>query len=123
MTIAGLIVAESLAPGAALDVPLAVRRIRRVQAGSAIEGVQPEIWTLIDFACNESLADELADQLAAALLPGPWYADWAIGDSIKYVVFHARVFKIARGDAAGMAAAMEHARGAGVPIAQLDWAL
>nr|WP_231929246.1 hypothetical protein [Micromonospora inositola] len=63
---------------------------------------------------------QLAQQLAASLRPGRWYADYATG-SIRWVVFAGRIFKYPRADRDGYAEAAEAARSVGVPQAQLDW--
>ena len=49
-----------------------------------------------------------------------WYVDLHTADE-SFVVFASRVFRYARGDAAGRAAAESHARANGVPDAQIDW--
>jgi hypothetical protein len=119
MAVTGTLVAESLAVGTVIDVPLTLRRLQRITAFNA-GGDQPGHWTLIDFACGEEDADRFAEQLAAALAPGRWYADYAT-DTTKYVVFSGRVFTYPRRDKDGRAAAVAYARGVGVPEAQLDW--
>ena len=119
MAIVGTIVVESLALNAEIDVALTLRRMRRIPARSA-EGDQPAQWTLIDFACPDGDAEELARQLAAALAPGRWYADYAT-DTTKWLVFAGRIFTFPRGDETGNQQAMEYARNVGVPEAQLDW--
>jgi hypothetical protein len=49
-----------------------------------------------------------------------WYCDYR-SDTETFVVFADRVFRYARGDPAGRAAAADYARSVGVPVAQLDW--
>jgi hypothetical protein len=83
-------VVESLALNAEIDMALTLRRMRRIPAWTA-DGDQRAQWTLIDFACPDGDADELARQLAAALAPGRWYTDYAT-DATKWVVFAGKVF-------------------------------
>jgi hypothetical protein len=115
----GTLVAESLRAGAELDAPLAVRRVRRVDAGDPLVG-QPVVWTLVEFVVAEELVELLIDQLQEALAPGPWYCDLA-SDRETVVVFAGRIFRYHRGDGSGRAEAEAHARATGVPEAQLDW--
>ena len=81
---------------------------------------QPPVWTFVDFAGPDDLAEAVAEALAAALLGDGWYADIDVGDD-KIVVFADRVFRYRRGDSVGRGAAAEHGRRAGVPEHQLDW--
>ncbi|MEV0459824.1 hypothetical protein [Catellatospora methionotrophica] len=115
----GTLIAESLATDAVVDVSLTLRRLQRVVAADPAAD-QPRHWTLIDFTCDDADADRFADQLAAALLPGPWYADFAMADQ-RHVVFAGRKFVINRGDRDQHAQAIAHATSVGVPAAQLDW--
>ena len=86
----------------------------------AIAG-QPPVWTFVDFAGADDLADDMAEALAAALLvEGGWYADIDVGDD-KIVVFADRVFRYRRGDSAGRDEAAAYGRRVGVPEHQLDW--
>ncbi|MFE0452939.1 hypothetical protein ACFW2D_16985 [Streptomyces sp. NPDC058914] len=72
----------------------------------------------------------IADALAAALRPElGWYADFAVGDE-RIVVFAGRVFRIGRGEGAGLgrprragprrAEALAYGRSVGTPEHQLD---
>jgi hypothetical protein len=119
MPIVGTIVVESLALNTAIDVPLTLRRIHRIPAWNAT-GDQPAQWTLIDFTCPDAAGDELARQLATALAPGRWYADYAT-DTTSWVVFAGRVFTYPRSDDTGRQEAITYARTVGIPEAQLDW--
>lgn len=119
MAVTGMLIAESLGVNAVVDVPLTVQRLERITAHSVSDD-QPALWTLIDFTCADEDADRLAGQLAAALAPGNWYADYAT-DTTRYVVFAGKIFAYPRGDQAGRAAAVAYARSVGVPPAQLDW--
>ena len=119
MSLTGTLVAESLKPGATLEVPFAVRCFRRVEAGDPT-AEQPEVWTLIEFVVTDDFAEPLLAELAEALAPGPWYCD-AASTLETAVVFSGRVFTYRRGDVAGRRAAEDHARSVGVPEAQLDW--
>jgi hypothetical protein len=119
MAAIGTLIAESLRPGALIELGLTLRRLQRVTISDAAAG-QPPVWTLIDFTCPDDLAGGFAEQLAAAMDTGPWYADYGT-DETKYVVFAGRVFAFARGDRAANQEAIAYARTVGVPEAQLDW--
>jgi hypothetical protein len=118
--IRGAIVAESLRSGAIVEaIPLTVRKLERVDAGI---GEQPPSWTLMWFEAADADADQLADQLSAALEPtGGWYADFH-SDSDVTVVFAQHIFRYRRGDAGERAKVAQYARSVGVPEPQLDWA-
>jgi hypothetical protein len=115
----GTLIAESLAPQAVLDVPLTLRRLQRIVISNPAPG-QPPHWTLIDFACPDDEVDRLGDQLAAALVTGPWYADYAVADT-RHVVFAGRRFVVHRGDREHNDQVKAYAESVGVPAAQLDW--
>jgi hypothetical protein len=119
MAVIGTLVAESLAVNAMIDVPLTLRRIQRISAWTAEDG-QPTQWTLIDFTCDDDDADRFARQLAAAMMPGKWYTDYAT-DTTKWVVFAGKIYRYPRTDATTRAEAVAYARRVGVPEAQLDW--
>jgi len=52
-TMIGTIVAEGLAAGTTIDLPIMIRRIHRVRSASADAGRgQPPVWTLLDFSCD-----------------------------------------------------------------------
>jgi len=119
MAAIGTLIAESLRPGALIELGLTLRRLQRVTVSDSAAG-QPPVWTLIDFTCPDDLAGGFAEQLAAAMDSGPWYADYST-DETKYVVFAGKVIAYPQGDAEGYKQAVEHARAIGVPEAQLDW--
>ena len=120
MPFTGTLLAESLRTDGVLDgVPLTVRRIWRHDAGDPAAG-QPLTWTFIEFEVAAPSVGLLAERLGAALAPGPWYCDLHDDDE-TVVVFAGRVFRYARGDRGGRAAAEAHARAVGVPEAQIDW--
>ena len=82
---------------------------------------QPPVWTFVDFAGSDDVAEDAAEALAAALLgDGGWYADIDVGDD-KIVVFADRVFRYRRGDSVGRDEAVTYGRRVGVPEHQLDW--
>jgi hypothetical protein len=110
--VTGTLVAESLTVESTITVPLVLRRLHRIAVGTVAQD-QPTHWTLIDFTCPVEEVDRFAAQLAAALLPGPWYADYAT-ESTKYVVFAGKVFAYPRGDEVGRASALAYAREVGV---------
>jgi hypothetical protein len=130
----GRLIAESLRIGAALALEgLELVEVSRndVSAGTrvgeapreadgAVEG-QPPVWTFVDFAGPDVLADEVARRLSEALLAdGGWYADLDAGDD-KIVVYAGTVFRYRRGDGDGRERARLHGRRVGVPEHQLDW--
>ena len=120
MTVTGTLVAESLRDDAVVaDVTLRVGAVVRVAAGDPTAG-QPLVWTLLELEADDGDLDVLVARLAAAVRPGPWYCDLRT-DTETVVVFADRVFRYARGDAAGRAAAEAHARSSGVPRGQIDW--
>lgn len=130
----GRVIAESLRVGATLDlVGVELTSVGRhdVSAGTRPDGAvraqdgaiagQPSIWTFVDFAGPDGVADAVAASLATCVLAeGGWYADIDVGDD-KIVVFAGRVFRYRRGDATARDQAKEHGRLVGVPEHQLDW--
>jgi hypothetical protein len=116
----GTLLAESLREGAKLEgIPLLVRAIRRADIGDPSVG-QPRLWTLIEFEIADEAVTALAEALSVALAPGPWYCDLR-SDEQTVVVFADRIFRYPRGDQTGRESAEAHARGVGVPDAQIDW--
>lgn len=65
-------------------------------------------------------ADGQAELISGTMLPQYWYANIHTSTH-EIVIFAGRVFKHARGDADGRAAAEDYARSLGVPEHQLDW--
>jgi hypothetical protein len=121
VTASGGLIAESLRVGSVLDgVSLKVTRVARADVGN-VEAGQPRTWTFLDFEMDDDDVPRLADALERALLAaGGWYCDFRT-ERETFVVFSGRTFRYPRGDAAGRAAACEHARTQGVPEEQLDW--
>lgn len=116
----GVLIGESLRPGAELAEPLRVVRVRRIDVPDEGAG-QPDRWTLLDFEVPDGRAAPLAEALAGVLLAdGGWYANLNSAET-AHVVFAGRAFAYPRGDAAGRAEAAEYGRSVGVPEAQLDW--
>jgi hypothetical protein len=118
----GCILAESLRPGAVLEVPdLRVVRLWREDVSASAAPDQPPLWTLLDVEAPDERADELADALAAALLSeGGWYADFRVGAD-HVVVFAGRSFRYRRGDEPARAHVAAYGTSVGVPEHQLDW--
>jgi hypothetical protein len=118
----GRLLTESLRVGADLRVSaLRVVRVGRHDVSGSTSADQPGVWTFLDFEAPDAVAGELADALASALTPDQgWYADFEVGND-HVVVFAGRVFRYAKGDRAGRAAAVDYGRTVGVPDHQLDW--
>jgi hypothetical protein len=116
------IIAESLRPGAVLEVPdMRVVRVWREDVAASTGPGQPPIWTLFDIEAPDDRAGELADSLAAALLAeGGWYADFEVGAD-HVVVFAGRSFRYRQGDGPARAHVVAYGRSVGVPEHQLDW--
>ena len=130
----GRVIVESLRVGAVVelagveltsvsrhDVSTGTRPGGGVRSEDGAAAGQPSVWSFVDFAGADELAEAVAEELAAALLgEGGWYADIDVGDD-KIVIFADRVFRYRRGDSVGRDAAIEHGRRVGVPDHQLDW--
>ena len=121
MPIAGVLIAESLRDGSVVEgVPLTVTKISRADLGD-VEAGQPLTWTFIHFEADDGYAEALAELLSGVLDPATgWYCDSRNTDT-TFVVFAGEIFRYARGDRAGRAAAEDYGRARGVPEAQLDW--
>ena len=119
--IKGTLVSESMRVGTQVSgiSGLTLVVVRRVEVASASTD-QPRRWTLIEFESTDENAGALADTFAEVLDQPAWFVDFQT-DTEQFVVFAGRVFRYARGDASGRAAARAYARGLGVPEAQLDW--
>jgi hypothetical protein len=117
--IKGALITESLSVGSALTgTPLVVREVRRAEP---VPPREPRIWTVIEFEADDSVAEALADKLAAILEErGGWYANFSSA-SETFVVYHVKIFRYPRGDAAGRAEAQAYGREHGVPERELDW--
>ena len=132
----GRLIIESLRTGVEVAIPeLRVVRVGRhdVSASTApgpgggepvgrgATDEQPQIWTFLDFEAPDERADQVAQQLAAALDTATgWYADFRVADD-HVVVFADRVFRYRIGDGAARAEAVDWGRAAGTPEHQLDW--
>lgn len=115
----GVLIAESIRPGAELDdLDVFVRSLSRQVILEPAEW-QPGVWTLLSFV-SDGDPDELAAKLADALDRPGWYADFRT-EGTTWVVYPGRVFRYARGDEAARAEAVGHGRALGVPDVQLDW--
>jgi glycosyltransferase involved in cell wall biosynthesis len=116
----GTLIAESLRIGTTLDaVPLVVRKIARHEP-TDVTSDQPTRWTNIEFEVEDADAEALADALSEILDEPGWYADFR-SQADTFVIYHGRIFRYPRGEAAGRAEAKEHGRRLGVPEEQLDW--
>ncbi|MET8208337.1 hypothetical protein ABZT51_20180 [Streptomyces sp. NPDC005373] len=117
----GVLIAESLQTGAKLTgVPLQITKLTRIEVTNAGDD-QPRLWTLLDFAAEESEAQHLADQLASCLSSsGGWYTDFHT-PSDTFVIFANKVFSYPRGQAEGRREAQDYGRSVGIPEQQLDW--
>jgi hypothetical protein len=122
LVLVGTLLAESLQVGALLEVAgLTLVRVQRRDASESATPGQPSVWTFIDFAARDELADQLADALASTLLAeGGWYASFTVGDE-HVGVFAGRVFRHRRGDRVRRAEIEQYAQDVGVPQHQMDW--
>jgi hypothetical protein len=117
----GTLIAESLRlatplRGVALQTTEIVRR-----SFDDLPPQQPSVWTFVKFTLEDRLAPVLSMTIAAALDDvGGWYCDFHT-ERETFVVFPRRVFRYPRGEMAGRAKAEAHARGIGIPEAQIDW--
>ena len=118
----GRILLESLRVGVDIAVPdVRVTRFGRHDVSVSTVATQPDVWTFLDFEAPDERADDLAEALAAALLPDDgWYADFQSDDE-HVVVFAGRAFRYRKGDAAGREEAVAYGRSVGTPEHQLDW--
>jgi hypothetical protein len=118
----GTLLAESLRPGAELDVTgLRLTQLGRHDVSRTIGAGQPPVWTFVGFEADDGAAEALAQSLSGALLAeGGWYADFVVGNE-HVVVFAGRIFRYRRGSLAGRAEAEDYGRTVGVPDNQLDW--
>jgi len=118
----GRIVLESLRIGTPLTVPdLTVTQIGRQDVSSSAAPTQPAVWSYLDFEAPDDRAAELAEALAAGLLPdGGWYASFEVANELV-VIFAKRVFRYVRGDRDAHGKAVAHALAVGVPRHQIDW--
>jgi hypothetical protein len=118
--ITGVLIAESLKPGADLaDTSLRLDRVQRVNATDATAD-QPSVWTLLYVRADQADAESLTGKLAELLDAPGWYADFHT-DEETWVVFPGKVFRYGRGDSEGRAAAAAYGSSIGVPASQLDW--
>jgi len=117
----GVLIAESLRAGAQLTgIPLQITKLTRVEMTNPGED-QPRLWTLLDFAAEETEAQQLADQLASCLSStGGWYSDFHTSND-TFVIFANKVIRYPRGQAEGRRAAQDYGRSVGIPEQQLDW--
>jgi hypothetical protein len=115
----GTLIVESMIPGSTLTgVPLVVREVSRSEP---LPNREPTIWSAIEFEGDDSVAEALADRLAAILdHEGGWYANFSSA-SETFVVYHGKIFRYPRGDAEGRAQAQAYGRAHGVPERELDW--
>ena len=116
----GVLIKESLVGTSILDA-LSIVDTKVVDIASPAAG-QPATWTVLTFEIDDDHAATSAQTLADELAPGPWYVDFNNGER-SYVVFCKHIFTYARGDETTLRAAQAHARGQGVPEAQIDWAV
>jgi hypothetical protein len=122
IVIEGTLITESLRVGTDLeDLNLTVRKISRHRQDDAAPG-EPEIWTLLEFEADETVADHLAQTFAGVLddQPTAWYIDFR-SPAETFVVFPGRIFRYPRGDHASRAEAEAHGRQLAIPESQLDW--
>lgn len=117
--IEGALIVESMTAGSSIaGIPLVVRELSR---SGPVPNREPAIWSVIEFEADDSVAEALADRLAGVLdEEGGWYANYSSA-SETFVIFHGKVFRYPRGNAAGRAEAADYGRAHGVPEPELDW--
>jgi hypothetical protein len=115
----GTLLAESLTVGTTLSgIPLVVREVSRAEP---VPPRDPPIWTAIEFEAGDADAQALAAALAAVIEERRgWYCNYSSA-SETWVVYHRKIFRYPRGDAAGRAAAQAYGREHGTPERELDW--
>jgi hypothetical protein len=94
-------------------------KISRLRAEGATAD-QPGIWTIVEFAADESEAVDLARIFAGVVDEPGWYLDFRSAAE-TFVVFPGRIFRYPRADEAGRAEAQAHGRQLAIPEPQLDW--
>ncbi len=114
----GIVIEESLGDPAVLA-PLQIVRTETVDIADPVAG-QPPRWNLLHFRAPAAQAESLARSFQEALVPGPWYVDFVVGDE-HVVVFGDEVFRYQRDDRSARDLARDHGRHLGVPEVQLDW--
>jgi hypothetical protein len=118
MTYRGVIVVESLVDECVLETPgVVVSRVQRLRT----DDPAVPVWTLLEVEIPDGCADDLATQLADAIRPGPWYADFGSATS-RTVVFRGRSFTYRVGDLTARREVEVYGRSIGIPERQLDWA-
>ncbi len=120
----GVLIAESIAVPATLDVPFTVTKVERVRPDNIspeqrAQGIPPD-WTLLHVEVPDEEAPRLAEALSEVLGDFGWYADLKTAGEIL-VAYTGRVFRYAHSDDDAHREAVEHGRERGVPDAQLDW--
>jgi hypothetical protein len=118
--IEGTLIAESLRAGTSLEnLTLVVSKISRLRAEGATAD-QPGIWTIVEFAADESEAVTLARIFAGVLDEPGWYIDFRSAAE-TFVLFPGKIFRYPRADKVGRAEAQAHGRQLAIPEPQLDW--
>ncbi|MBM2820391.1 MAG: hypothetical protein HW405_151 [Candidatus Berkelbacteria bacterium] len=82
-----------------------------------------EKWTLDKVEVEESKVDEVSQKISESIDEShdhPWYADYKNKDW-HYIIFPHKIFKIARADASGYAAAKRYGISLGIPEYQVDF--
>lgn len=116
----GMLILESLKPGATLtNLPLVVHKLTRQRVTNASPD-QPPTWSLLEFDLDDHHAVPLAEALQQALDQPGWYADFH-NTHETFVVFPDRTFRYPRGDQTTRAQAQSHGRTLAIPEPQLDW--
>lgn len=114
----GLLIKESLRDTSILD-RLTITKEERWDVENATEG-QPAVWNVAWFDVEDDRIDATAQSLSEALENGKWYLDLS-SEAEKVVIFPGKVFRYAKGNAAGREDAKAFARSIDIPESQLDW--
>ena len=118
----GVIIEESLADNAVLaDVGIENTKVEAVTEKHATPWIKQ--WTLYTVTVPEDKMEMVAEKISQALDPahgGSWYADFK-NDSIHYIIFLNKVFKIDRSQPEQYQSATDYGISLGIPAYQVDF--
>jgi len=122
MNFTGTIIEESLEDKSVLkDVKILETRVEDVVDEHKTPWLRK--WTLHKVEVPENKVDEVSKKISEAIDEShdhPWYADYK-NNEWHYIIFPHKIFKIARADAGGYAAAKRYGLSLGIPPHQVDF--